>query len=357
MICFLIVLALSILSCFLSKKKQNRMVIVTGILMILLCGLRANEVGADTDGYFKFAEFATSDESSSRFGILYLFLRNICSIFNNSQVFIFIISLFTIAPLVWLIRSESPLPAISLLVFMVAASHYYLECFNIIRQQMSVVIVFLSLHFYFKKKYPLAIILFVLSFLSHKFAFFIIPIVPFLRRKISFPVVVVSLSLTIILGYIGTLDFLTDMLVGLNNYASESAYNVASLGNYVNIHDLNSKWSIAEVITHWFPISVICLFGYRKDFQDNWYNLLFIGALITNLLMSNTYCDRIASYFTMGQIFIAANTLSKGSPISKIAMIAVISFYVLFYLYTLYIQNLDIDFVDNVMPYRFFFER
>ena len=84
--------------------------------------------------------------------------------------------------------------------------------------------------------------------------------------------------------------------------------------------------------------------------------MLLVGTLITNLLMSNVYCDRIASYFTVSQIFITANCLSKGTTVSKVAMTFVISFYVLFYMYTLYIQNLDIDLVDNVMPYKFCFE-
>ncbi|WP_028911865.1 EpsG family protein [Prevotella sp. MA2016] len=361
MFIFLAVLAATIVICFLSEKKQRVGVIVLGGIMMLLCGLRANTVGADTDGYFRFADFATSEESSERFGILYLSLRLLCGIFDNPQVFIFVIALLTFVPLLWLIIKKSPLPAVSLLVFMVASSHYYLECFNIIRQLLSVVFVYLFIYYYFQKKYLWACCFLILAFLAHKFAFFVILVLPFLRRRIPFPVILCLITISVILGYIGTLDFLTEFLVGLSSYGSESAYNVASLGNYVNIHELNSKWSAAEVLSHWFPVTVVCIFGYRKSKASNLYNMLynmlFVGAIITNLLMSNVYCDRIASYFTVSQIFIVANCLSKGLTISKVAITFVIFFYVLFYMYTLYIQNLDIDFVDNVMPYKFCFEK
>ena len=357
MFLFIVVLVATIISCFLSEKKQRISVVLLGGIMMLLCGLRANTIGADTDGYFKFADFATSVESSERFGILYLTLRDICGIFNNPQVFIFVIALLTFVPLLWLIIKDSPLPAVSLLVFMVASSHYYLECFNIIRQLLSVTLIYIFLHKYLRKEYLWAFLFFVLAFFAHKFAFFVLFIIPFLRTKISFPIVLCSIIISIIIGYLGTLNFVTDFLAFLSHYESESVYNVASFGNYANNHILYSKWTPAEILLHWLPVSVVCLFGYLKKSPNNLYNMLFVGTIITNLLMSNVYCDRIANYYTVSQIFVIPNCLSKGSKESKIAVNFVISFYILFYIYTLYIQNLDIDFIDNIMPYKFFFEK
>ena len=99
---FYLVLAVSAFCCFLPYKKQKIASTFLLVAMMLICGLRASDVGVDTHRYVAFAEMRWDDY---RWGPIFVVLKHIAELFpNTGSAFLMLMSMLTYLPLLFVIK-------------------------------------------------------------------------------------------------------------------------------------------------------------------------------------------------------------------------------------------------------------
>ena len=123
---FVIALFLATLSCFFKNSKLLRY--AAYVYLILLCGLRASNIGADTDVYV--SNFATINEGE-RIEFMFLLLQNAVAVFTaNYTIYLTRVSTLILIPIFSVIEKESLNPGLSLLMYLVCIPILYFETFN-----------------------------------------------------------------------------------------------------------------------------------------------------------------------------------------------------------------------------------
>ncbi|MBD5317015.1 MAG: EpsG family protein [Bacteroides sp.] len=92
------------------------------VFLYFFCAIRSFDVGRDIPGYIKqyneVKNLAWSNWKMGHFEVGYIFLMKVCSMIGmNARAFFFLIYFVILAPIWFFIRSESPRPLLSVLVF------------------------------------------------------------------------------------------------------------------------------------------------------------------------------------------------------------------------------------------------
>ena len=322
------------------------------LLMMLLCGLRSPYVGADT---IRYVEFAEGYDTSDRFGSLFFAVRDFLYLhgFRASGILLSF-AILTYLPLVFVIYKESKLPALAVLIYMTATCHFFLETFNIVRQEMALSYLLLSLFCYTQesKVYKFSSILFYLIAVScHTIIIIALPFVLMLRVRVSRNFVIAAVILSIFIGYMGADLFISRFvnLLGEITIVDGSYYN-----RYAdNTHNVN--WGFLGTLSHWLPLSLLCVGSYSNKGNTVYYNFFLIGTIMTNLLISNKFCDRIASVFTIAVILYIPQIYNSIHGESRKIVIISIFIFCFTYIYGLLSLVLHPE-AGNVIPYSFYFQ-
>jgi len=146
-----------------------------------IIGFRDIDVGTDTNNYHVIFSMVNNGHDW-RGEILYIYLNQLVGLFTDNAVYItFIVALITLTNISWFIYKYSPSLAFSWLVFLGYFSFFGLT--NIIRQNLAVSIVLLSIPFVFNRKLiPFLLVIFVAS-LFHFSAIFAIPMYFMYKRR------------------------------------------------------------------------------------------------------------------------------------------------------------------------------
>ena len=323
--------------------------------MLLLCGLRAENVGADTHNYM---DYALGRIDSVHFGVVYELFRNITkALGGHANMFLMILAAFTYIPLYYVIKIKSLYPMVSVLIYMIASSRFYLETFNISRQSIAIIFLLASYCYFVDKKYFGVAITYLCAVMFHVSSLFVLPF--FLIDKISLPnlkLCSLILLISVIVGLSDITAFITELLDTLFSL-SDSDSGFASFGRYGG-RTLNLEWNIVGKLSHCIPCTLLALFTYSKSSSKSFlYKMLFFGAVILNLMLTNRFCERFASMFLISQILVIPIALSELTGFRKLLLKYFIAVLGMLYVIVLYQQynTVGSDYY-YVIPYHLFFE-
>lgn len=352
MIYFAFLLLLCLISLRLPSKMQTYASVFILILMMLLCGLRGDYVGRDTINYVQFTDGLVEED---RFGISYTIIRDLLLFYGlDAHEILLFFAIITYLPIIILVYKLTNKPALAVLLYMTATSHFFLETFNLVRQELAVSFIILSIYCFSrneKKGYFLSLVFYILALLSHSISVIVLPGFIICKRKFSKLTVTAGVFISIALGYIGADKLLTSAIELLGFITIIDGSYLTNYGEHVN----NVSWSFLGTITHWLPLALLCLGSYSKKSDNVLYNFLWIGTMMTNLLISNKFCDRIASLFTISMILYIPLVYKSLLPNNKVLVQTAVFIFCFLHIYGLLSLVIHPE-ARSVIPYHFYFE-
>lgn len=350
MIIYLVLLALAIYFSFQSHKNQVKATYFLMAIMLLMCGLRGENVGTDTAAYLYFAEGYSDGDN---LGVMYKFLRFISAKIGKSpNIFLMLMAILTYVPLTLIIVKESEKPAVSVLLYMSSTSLFFLETFNISRQAIAIVFLLWSAYYLKYDNWLLSVLYFIISFLFHPFIFPFAIIYIINRIEIKPWIVTLCLTVSFVVGFVGVLDQIKTAVDMLYLFTEGSDYAlIEHLGKYHD-RDFSATANFVGKMVHMLPVTLLCWFSYDKKTSSNniYFKMLLVGAIVTNLFVSTLYCERIASIFTLALILVVPASLKNlGQKSLKLVMIIGITIFL--YVYTLWTINTNPRDYAKTVPY------
>lgn len=324
--------------------------------MMLLCGLRGATVGADTHNYI---DFAKGYIDKSNYNPVYIAFRQIGMYFGGHEnIFLMLMAMVTYIPLYYTIKKESPLPACSVLIYMIASSRFYLETFNISRQSIAIVFLLISFCLFARMRIKSSIAALIGATCFHPSSIIVLPFyLLYYSKPLKEKYVYLLLGISVVIGLSDTTAFVSDILTQLYAF-SDNGSELSYLGKYAG-RELNLEWNMVGKLSHCIPISLLTAFTFSKSNSDSFlYKLMFAGTIVLNILLTNRYCERFASMLLVVQILTVPVALCELEGKRKTLLLWIIGGLALYYIFVLYQQNITIGSDYNpVMPYKFFFER
>ena len=355
MIYFVGILLITLLGCLGNHNQQRKIVFFVCILMFLLVGLRAEFVGKDTSSYLYFVSL---DETNSRFGIIYELLRGLSNRLSNyPQTFLLAVAFITYIPLGIIVNRLSSRPCVSLLMYIVATAGFFLETFNIIRQSASIIYMVIAVWYWSQNKIYHFLIFATIATLLHPFSIIMVPVL-YLQKKWS-PTYIqtcIIVTLTAIIGFSGIFDILGYTLNLFSSYVELLSGAMFSSYHIYFEEDITTEFNTTGILMHILPISITCIVTYIKGYsnKDIWFKFTLIGCIIVNSLIYASYIERMASVFTIMQIFVVAKSLDLSRGTQKLLLKVWIGCLILIYIHTLRSMNAVPD-AEYPVPYDFFF--
>lgn len=333
---YIYILTAAVINCFIPKRIQKLSSIILLLAMMLMCGFRAYDVGRDTHNYVAYAtSFHVNDYM---WGPLYLIFKQIAELFDNTETaFLMVMAILTYIPLMYIVKKESYIPALTVLMFIIPCGIFFNETFNIARQAMAVNYILLAAMAVHHGKIKLGYALVILSFFLHPYTF---PFVLFFFiRNIRFTPYVVywTMGITMLLGIVGTLSSIQLVLNGLAALVSDASSGlVLKLAKYGNGYDIASGFSLIGQLSHMLPMVGLCILGVNNKTQDNiYFKMMVCGSAITNIFVTVIYCERIASTFTIAQLLAVPFIYTTLNRKNRAILILILIFTALLYVYNL----------------------
>ncbi|SDL77210.1 EpsG family protein [Chryseobacterium taihuense] len=198
-------------------KSQLQWLSLFLFLLLLLFGLRGEEVGADTNAYI--FQFENVDSLSPDREVAFYYLTKLLHKLVSVQIFLFIIAAFYLGSLYYYIKSR---PNINqFLLFFVFFSMFFFKTLgiNVVRQGVSLIFFLLAYQAYEKKQLKKSVILIIISLCWHTTTIIAIPLAYFSTRKINLKFLNISYFSSIVLAFanFGLLTILP-FLSNLNKY-------------------------------------------------------------------------------------------------------------------------------------------
>lgn len=335
---FFYILALAIGCCFLPYKYQKLSSGCLLILMMLVCGFRAYDVGVDTHNY---TEYVISERNiyidNNQWGPFYAVLRFIARLFYNEEtVFLLLMALFTYIPLIYIIKKNSCYPALSVLMFIIPVGNYFVQSLNIARQSIAIVFVLLAATLMKNKKNTAAFFTLVFSFILHPFTFFAFLLFYINKIHLTRKKVYIYILGSMFIGLVGSLSGIGEIL-NLLAMMTEGSSNplIHKLAKYGNgNYDIESNFSLIGELSHMLPMAAMCILGInKKTLEDLLYKTMLTGSIITNICVSIIFCERIASTFTIAQVLAVPYIYKVSSLNRRILIIILLVLTILLFIY------------------------
>lgn len=330
-----------------SNDDEKIYLIIWGIVLILLCGLRSINIGIDTHSYewsfnmaSKYDSFISyiNNYSFSEYG--YKLLEYIFSQFLNFRLFLITISIISIAPVVYVTYRYSNDWRFSL--FLYISFGYFSADMCFIRQMAAIGFTMIAFHCAKEKKLFGYIIMIFTAVMFHSSAWIFLPVywinkIPYKRIVIFISVVLAAVSL-----------YYKDLL---GSYAS----------NFARI-DYGENDTGGVLMYIFMLLTVILGFVYRNELigynseQSNAYYdnkellyCLILGTIIWPIASRNTVMFRMYYYYHIFVILFIPNLISKIKD--KTAVYIIKYGYVLVGLYYIFSFILPEQYMYN--PYSF----
>lgn len=314
------------------KKLSSWMVALLGITMILICGFRHEDVGADTNNYVLEYQGKGIEHSEFLFSLL-IRLFNKCSL-SFTSFFIFI-ELLIIAPIIYVGKKIINNPNIVLLLYITLSVYFYFNTFNVIRMELAMSYFFLSVFFFNENKYYKSVLSFVIACLFHYSAIIIIPlfliaiILNFVSQKALNILIIISFVVGITSSFIPNMDSYAQQISMFLSQNDTSLHYAVYFDNLQQSTVVSSQL-IARIINY-LPFTLIGLFSERTDTNKYFYNLFILGVFLGNVFMEIKYAYRIVSYLTLFSILLVPITLQeKNNRKNFIVNIGIVFFSVLY---------------------------
>lgn len=287
-------------------KKVNLWFYIIGVLIIISIGFRGEMIGSDTEVYKGSFESLTFFDTKE-YEITWIGICSLAYYLNQDFRFIQLFyALITIIPIFHVIKKESRLPFISVLLFIIGG--LYFQSLNIIRQMAAIALGVVAIYNYINDKYFLSLIFCFIAFAFHKTALFLpvtIILYHIFKEYIDDHALFLLLS-SLIIGL-----FIYPLFASLSSSISIEKYQ--GYGDYANEKNASIiKLFITNCISTAFNIKFYI--EYKKNTNDNKYIGLFIvSQMLLNCLLYSIGMNRLCYYVSILGTIAIPNIYSKKS--------------------------------------------
>lgn len=337
-IIFIFALIISIIFFYFADKRNNKISLWTGILLLsFIAGFRGESVGIDTQLYYN--AFMHNFPNSWQFpeeGFRFI-SRNLMLLFDNPHVLFFIYALIINSLIIlrlWDYREKCSFSFMTFLYLFI----YYIETMNIMRQFIAIAIIFYSTKFLENKKTIFFIVITILVTYIHKTALLglIILVVYFWKD--------LSKEKKILFG-IPTFMILAFTIYYITIYESGHISNYLSLNNSISNINITFIYRIIVFGISFWLYKTGCKIVLKKDKQEakqynttleeknptfnKIYSIYILGLCLSSLGMFYLALTRSGYYYMIYEVlywgYLAKNSKNKGFCI---CLISVFSLYV-----------------------------
>ncbi len=306
--------------------------------MMVMCGLRGYDCGADTHSYWNYSLGGYAGES---FGFIYPILRNIAALVSPlPTAFLMLMAFLTYIPILIIILRESSSPALSVLMFTISGAWFFLESFNISRQMIAVAFILYSAVVLSKNNLTISFLFFFIAFIFHPYSIIYLPFFLLYNKKLSYYNIIVLLCGSMIIGLVGSLgivEFFIQVLASLTGGSSnETIAHLSKYGEY----EIMSSFSLVGKLSHMLPPTIMCLILYSKFSSSNlYYKMYAYGCAILNICISVSFCERIAAMYTIAIVLALPMGMKYISRSRRNYLLLLIIFMLILYLYNINSMN------------------
>lgn len=291
MFIYIAIFIVLIWSSFLKRKVAGKNIYILYVLLLsIIVGFRAKDVGTDTASYIAYY-FSSPEYMEMGWNKMVLLARmaDLSPYFFNWIVAF--VSLFFIA---YVIAKEVP-NSIYGLYFFYAMGFYFLM-FNGMRQLLAVAIVFFALYCLQQKKNKEFVLIVLLASLIHTSSLYVLPLVFINKLNVNMRRLVVSIILSLLVGAVLN----EDMFISL---AGKYAHDVTE----------ESKWggfreSLGVVYVLLIIQNIFLLFLYRNSSAELktsfWMKIFIVSMILSNILIRLTLGPRLIYFFATSQVIL-----------------------------------------------------
>lgn len=300
-----------------NEQYQKRLFWFSSFLLFLVFALRNENVGTDTFTYVQCWNNSKFLYDGKPVDIGFEFILRFLRVIDASDEFFFVsIALIFLCGLCYFILKNSLYPVDSLLFFSISGVVFvfFLLYIAAMRQSVAMTFFLIGLSIYFKegqslKKKILALACIVFAITIHGSSAIILPVLFLLPYiKLSKKIVVITLVATYIVGCSG-LFYLSSLLsnvdLGGSDFSKYQGYTQEmTFGMTENV-------GIFNMLLLPFNLILIYLSFYiTKNQINHWsFKWLFIGVVLSNLMIDNLMWGRLLVYFTIVSIVVFPNLL------------------------------------------------
>ncbi len=335
---FFYILAIAIGCCFLPYKYQKLSSSFLLVVMMLICGFRAYDVGVDTHNY---TEYAASERNlyinDNQWGPFYALLRFIARLFYNEEtVFLLLMAILTYVPLLYIIKKKSCYPALSVLMFIIPVGNYFVQTLNIARQSIAIIFVLFAALMIKEHKNKAAFVILIFCFILHPFTFFAFLLFFINKIHLTRKKVYIYILGSMLIGLVGSLsgigEILNIMAMMTEGSSNPLLHKLAKYGS--GNYEIGSNFSLIGELSHMLPMAAMCILGInRKTLHNLIYKMMLLGSIITNICVSIIFCERIASTFTIAQVLAVPYIYKVSSKNKRWLIIILLALTTLLFIY------------------------
>ena len=274
---------------FLSRKNNIILFIAFSVFLIIVLGLRGENVGVDTEQYYDIFSYISIDGYPKKDLLFYYTNKLVSYLGFEAEVVMLLFSLVTVAPISYVIYKISPYAAVSYALLL--AFGFFSFYFNGMRQGAAISLGFISVYYLIEDKKTKSVLFFLFALLTHSSALILlISILVIKLKKITFSFTVVFLWLLSIYSAIfGNVFYI---ILSKLSFAVPERFLV-----YIVSSDLDSVGP-----SFLFDQLMFCLLYssqfYVKNIKQEYYiRFGMIGIIFMHLFSGVLFVDRLALYY------------------------------------------------------------
>lgn len=290
---------------------------ITGFLVFLTMALRNKNVGSDTEAYVDCWNNSNFYYCNAPTDIGFEAILRILRLFGTSnEYFIVCISIIMMIGVLYFVYKNSKFRVDSLLFFCISGTIFvfFLLYLNAMRQCVAMTFFLIGITLYFdhemtKKKKYFAWGFILTAVTIHGSSALVIPVIlalPYIKlnKKIAFLLITVTyifgaLSIFQLSSFLSILSLGNSSFEKYDNYTHEMTFGMNEGTGIINMYLLP------------FNLTMLYLVCYIKnELMNEWtFKWLFIGTILSNLMVDNLMWGRLLLYFTIISIIVFPNLL------------------------------------------------
>lgn len=350
----------------LKNTKISKLIFLVGaIILLVLIGLRSEDVGPDTLNYVKFFDgtgtFYGTYESPTpdiEIGIVY-FARFIRLISTDYWVWLMSTTILTIVPFLYLVNIGSRVRMIPLLLVIVNTYGILYLAMASMRQNLSLGFILLAFIVYYmsdvpkRKKIILTVTLILIATFFHQAAILVLPFM-LLCNVVSFKrhIVIITLIASMVLGLIIS-DYAYSIFRALNFVTSIWGFSDRYFDYGKDAFETNTSLLYLAPVTLFVISYVLCC--EEKEMKEVRLKYLILGCVLFNLGSSLTVIMRVVYPLTMiGITYVPMSFIKKRKTIWK--FFTIVMFIVFVFLSVKSYSRMTKYDNNGIYPYTFFWE-
>lgn len=307
--------------------------------------------GTDTINYYRIYYFNTLLQDE-RLEPLFLLVRMIMPSF---QLFLAFFSIITYGIIGWIISKNVKYKCLGVLIFMISATKFFPESFNIVRQSVATSFILWSFVRFNNKKYWSSVILLVIASLFHYSSGIALLFFSVKKYNPGFKFVIVVLISTFFIGLFNiSATALQQIIIKLGEFTSNPLLLAYSRYGYKS----NLLMAFTSRLVWLLPLTLLALTTYpssliAKKKYGFYYSIFFIATVIGNLIIPALDSGlRLVFSINIIQLLVVPMAYQYYSTVQKSILLGVLIFSSA--LYVFYLYSLTTSPITSIVPYTMF---